>query len=301
MKYKYSVEMTPEEAGTLMREISANVPVFVENALRLMSMLTQHLQGGHGPEGGEEESDDNVLRVVWPKPGEPLPEEGASDPEDASRGPQKPRVAPSKMTFPERLAQYGLTPETGLMRTLEVLQDSGGGIVIAERGLADRPASYEGDGFAVALNWPSTRELENANNVWVRFLSEWCQNYEVPAADPTAEAERRPAMLAGIAGTPAELPLKKHIVFAAGGCLNRAVYRTLLLRGLLTDGKEHTRFSEASRADAVRLADHISANITLVAHGIMPELRIFHDITGKWTLHTLARLGPLSEDLGEET
>ena len=73
---------------------------------------------------------------------------------------------------------------------------------------------------------------------------------------------------------------------ATCSCLNRAVYRTLLLRGLLTDGKERTRFSEASIANPVRLADHISANITLVAHGVMPELRIFHDITGKWTLHT---------------
>lgn len=276
MKYKYSIEMTPEEVGGLMREVSANMPMLFDSAMRLLSSLTRQMQGAGGPDLGGEGDDpvDNVLRVVWPKSGEAGGEAGGEEP------------TATPMTLEQRLAYCGLTPETGLMRTLEVLPDAGGGIVIAERGLSDRPASYEGDGFAVALNWPSAPEQKRASAVWLSFLSEWCQNYEVPAADPAAEAERRPTMLAGIAGTPAELLLKKHIVFAAGGCLNRAVYRTLLLCGLLTDGEERTRFSEASLADPVRLADHISANITLVAHGVMPELRIFHDITGKWTLHT---------------
>jgi hypothetical protein len=269
VKYKYSIEMTPEEVGALMREVSTNLPVFMDNVVRLLTGLTRRVQEAGEADAGEEgdEHEDNVLRVVWPKPGEPEPEESVAAP----------------LTLEQRLAQYGLTPTTGLMRTLEVLQDSGGSIVIAEQGLADRPASYEGDGVAIALNWPSPRESKDASAVWFEFLGEWCRSYEVPAADPSHESERRPAMLAEIAGTPAELLLKKHIVFGAGACLNRAVYQTLLLRGLLTDGKEHTRFSEASLADPIRLADHISANITLVAHGSMPELRVFHDITGKWT------------------
>ena len=281
MKYKYSIEMTPKEVGGLMRAVGANLPALVEGVLQLAPLLRSHvktmLSEAESSEG--EATKDNVLRVVWPVP-------DASPQEDSTEGAEgdvaDDEAQAQDLTVEARLEQYNLTPRTGLMRTLGVAHADEAGVIITERGLSDRPATYEGEGFTIALNWPTTQEFHEADDAWYDFLNEWCMHYEVPAADPEKEAERRPKMLHSLIGTRRELLIKKHIIFGAGACLNRAVYHALK-GGLAEDGHEADRFTPSSLRDLVKLSDHISANITLVAHGSMPELRILHDITGKWS------------------
>ena len=289
MKYTYTLEITPEEVGTLMREVSSNLPAFVDGVARMVPDLLARLQAQHPdedephpiekymqpakdgqrpPAGANREAGGaTVLKVLF----------GAGDPDSAA--PRDNDEGPPRDIL-ERLEWYDLVHARGLMRTLEVVFADDTTLSIGERGLADRPASYEGEGVIITVNWPTVAECGVVDDAWYEFLTAWCHNYEFASDDPE-EAERRPKMLQALIGTPGEVSLKKHIIFNAQACMNRAVY-TSLTSGLAFDGQQNTRFREESLLDVQKLADHISANIMLVAHGIMPELRVFHDITGKW-------------------
>lgn len=285
MKYKYSIEMTPEEVGGIMREVGANMPALLEGLLRLPPMLRDHISKMNGKlvEKEGETPEGKVLRVVWPLPDDDDDNDAPADSDSAGYSDVPAEVDhPPKIDVMARLEMCGLTHKQGLMRTLEVAHADASGVILAERGLSDRPATYEWDGFTIAVNWADDAELHDADDAWYDFLHDWCANYEIAALDAEKEAERRPKLLNSIIGTRQELLIKKYIVFKACACLNRAVYYALV-GGLAEDGHEAKRFRTESLSDLVCLADHISANITLVAHGSMPELRVLHDITGKWS------------------
>lgn len=278
MKYTYTLEMTPEELGAVLREVGTNMPTFLEGVLRSMPDALARVQSqasaveasrreGAVKPGAKASGDhDNVLTLVFDS-GDSAPS-GKHD-DELPRDPQ------------QLLRWFSLTHEQGLMRTLEVIAASDTSVSVGERGLADRPASYEGDGVVITANWPQRSECEDLDNEWYDFLTEWCHGFSFPSDDPK-EAERRPKMLQALIGTPGEVNLKKHILFNAQACMNRAVYNALT-EGLACDGAQHMRFKDDELLHLKKLADHISANIMLVAHGTMPELRVLHDITGKWT------------------